>query len=396
MDESEDPSLCFLPRIREELDKLPLTKEQKTELATRLLKRAVDLDGLDANKGYLTADSPYFEFAKKIGAVVEQFKADGLTQEAYLAAALRRPELMFMNPATVIGNIDGMVKRFEAEGLTTRAYLDAALKRPAILDQSPETISNNLTGVVSTFQDSGMTVGSYLAASLKQPQLFQQVPDTIIGNIMGVVNHFANDGLTRQAYVKAAIKQPSLFGHPAASVIANVTEVVRRYEGDGLTTRTYLDAALRQPSLFASSPLTISRHIDAVLDLADRGIFTPPSTGRKDRQATEDNREPVRAAALEFLLRNPAILSLADDNIGLREAHQRLINGPTDYRLFNTPRHAVERDLMQHLGHHNPRQPVPNDGFAAGMPSPTKEQAERFVLRALMHAGLIRGGSMER
>lgn len=51
---------------------------------------------------------------------------------------------------------------------------------------------------------------------------------------------------------------------------------------------------------------------------------------------------------------------------------------------------------MQHLGHDDANTPVPDDGYIAGGQAPTEEQAKRFVLRALMHAGLIKGGSMER
>ncbi len=89
-------------------------------------------------------------------------------------------------------------------------------------------------------------------------------------------------------------------------------------------------------------------------------------------------------------------MCLADDNFGLREVHQHLTNGPSDSTLLKNSRLSVERELMQHLGHGDPQRPVSNDGFIAGTAAPTKEQAERFVLRALMHAGFIKGGSMER
>lgn len=51
---------------------------------------------------------------------------------------------------------------------------------------------------------------------------------------------------------------------------------------------------------------------------------------------------------------------------------------------------------MAHLGHHDPSQPVEADGFVAGAATPTEEQAKRFLLRALIHAGFIKGASMER
>ena len=89
-------------------------------------------------------------------------------------------------------------------------------------------------------------------------------------------------------------------------------------------------------------------------------------------------------------------MSLADDNYALREIHQRMTDGPTGPEFLQRARYSVEHGLMGHLGHDNPAEPVPNDGFVAGQDNPTAEQAKRFVLRALMHGGFIKGGSMER
>lgn len=67
-----------------------------------------------------------------------------------------------------------------------------------------------------------------------------------------------------------------------------------------------------------------------------------------------------------------------------------------DRRFLSRPRYAVKHDLMRRLGHADPESPVANDGFIAGAGSPTKAQAERFVLRALIHGGFIRGATLER
>ena len=104
----------------------------------------------------------------------------------------------------------------------------------------------------------------------------------------------------------------------------------------------------------------------------------------------------MRANVIDFLLKQPALMSLADDNYALREVHQRMTDGPTGPQFLQRARYSVEHGLMGYLGHDNPAELVPNDGFVAGQDNPTEEQAKRFVLRALMHSGLIKGGSLKR
>lgn|SRR5487761_1055709 len=360
MIEEDDTSHRFLPRIREELDKLPLTEAQKDAIAPRLLGHARFLDtrGGKQGSGNLRPDSELLDFASKAQAVMEHFQNDGLTITDYLAAAHHAPGLLTQRPKTIANNIEGVVNRFAAEGLTTRHYLQAAIK---------------------------------------SPPLFCQSSDTIAGNIVGVVNRFAAEGLTTREYLKAALTQPSLFSQSPETIAHNIEGVVNRFAAEGLTTRDYLNkAALRKPQLFVQAPDTIARHIDAILSLTDDGIFELPMPRRQGDYMSGPSRNTSHAAVIDFLLKSPALLTLADANFGLREVHQRLTNGPTNSTILTRPRHAVERDLMRHLAHDDPEQAVPSDGFVAGAAQATDEQAKRFVLRALIHAGYIRSGSMER
>ena len=310
--------------------------------------------------------------------------------------ALKGPSLFCLSPETIARNITGVVERFADDGLTRKEYVHSALKQPSLFYQSPETIARNITGVVERFADDGLAQKDYLKAALKQPPLFYQSPDTIAANITGVVDHFAGDGLTRKDYLKAVLKQPQLFCQTPDTIAANLTGVVERFASDGLTREDYLRGALKQPSLFTQLPETIIRHIDTVQDFADRGLFTPPLPRRKHQQQAPSPGNNSHAAVIGFLLANPKLLCLADDNFGLREVHQRLTDGPTHWPMLRNARHVVEREMMQHLGHAGPHQSVPNDGFIAGAAPPTEEQAKRFLLRALIHASFIRGGSMDR
>lgn len=358
MTDGEDSSLRFLPRIRQELDKLALTDEQKDSISHRLLHDAsfFDRSGGKAASGGLKADSALFDFADKIQAVVNHFQKDGLTAEDYLKAVIRRPD---------------------------------------ILEVSPDVIARNINGVVDLFTPDGLTTQDYLKAALKQPSLFIQTPWTLSENITGLVQRFAPEGLTDRDYLQAALKLPSLFTLSPSRAEDNIRDVAAHFRDDGMTSRGYLTAALSMPSLFALTPATVTQHINAVMSLAERGIFNPPKP-RGGQERTGFSHTPARSNVIDFLLRNPRVLTFADDNIGVREVHQVLTGGATNYKFIQTSRTTVEQELMRHLGHGETEQPVPSDGFIAGAAAPTKEQAERFVLRALMHAGFIRSGSMER
>ncbi|MAT50216.1 MAG: hypothetical protein CMK32_03410 [Porticoccaceae bacterium] len=382
-----------MPRIRQEVDKLPLADAQKAIFISALFDRAKFLDtNGGTNTGQLTTDSSFFDFASKAQAVVDHFESDGLTLKKYLGAVLKSPHIIGLNPQTVTRNIDELVARFESDGLTRREYLKVALDEPALFYAAPERIASNVNGVVETFADDGLDTSDYLKAALKT-QLFTYPSDFVASNIKGVVAHFASDGLDTHDYLKAALRLPPLFYSSPETVISNITQVVDRFAADGLTTREYLKSAVRQPSLFAMSPDTISRHIEAAMQLAEDGLFMPPKP-RKIR--TGPTKNPERALVIESLLKDPYLMCLADDNYALREVHQRMTEGPKDSRFLSRPRHRLEKELMAHFGHDDPKEPVPNDGFVAGQANPSEEQAKRFVLRALMHAGLIKGGSMER
>ncbi|WP_437193660.1 hypothetical protein [Planctomicrobium sp. SH527] len=395
MTEENDVAQRFVPRIREELDKLPLTESQKQAALPSILSnvRFLDTGNNKYSSDNLPSDSGFFDFASKLQEVATHFENDGLTLPQYLQAALKQPQLFHQSPATIAGNIEGLVDRFTKEGLTTRQYLQAAIKQPSLFSRTPTSVAHNIEGVAARFAAEGLTTQRYLQAALKAPSLFTQSPATIADNIMATVDRFTSEGLTTSQYLQAALKQPQLFYLAPATVAGNITGVVDHFAPEGLTTRRYLQAALKQTSLFTQKPATIAGHIGIVFDLVNRGIFQPPGLRQSNSGAPHNN---PHAAALDFLLNNPKLLSLADDNFRLREIHQRLANGPSNSRLLISARHFVERDLSRHLGHNDLAQPVPSDGFAAGMASPTEQQAKRFLLRALMHAGYIKGGSMER
>src|SRR5947209_8487640 len=131
------PANCsdrFLPRIRAELDKLPLSEEQKARAIPKIQARARFLDSPSARAraGHFAGNSGYFDFASKIRAAVAGLAADGLTMDAYLRAAVKHSQLFYQSPATTIGNIAGVAERFAAEGLTARGYLKTALKQPTL------------------------------------------------------------------------------------------------------------------------------------------------------------------------------------------------------------------------------------------------------------------------
>jgi hypothetical protein len=67
-----------------------------------------------------------------------------------------------------------------------------------------------------------------------------------------------------------------------------------------------------------------------------------------------------------------------------------------DPQNLNRSRRQTEHELMRHLGHDDPAEPVGDGGYIAGQGAPTDEQASKFVLRALAREGYIKGAKLER
>ena len=144
--EDEDPAQRFLPRIRQELDKLRIAERQCASVLPQLLAHARFLDtngGKQPSGGKLKPDSSYFDFSAKLRAVVEHFRNDGLDLPQYLEAVLKQPQLFLYSADTTASNIQGVMDRFATDGLTRQDYLQAALKQPSLFCQSPDKIASN-------------------------------------------------------------------------------------------------------------------------------------------------------------------------------------------------------------------------------------------------------------
>jgi hypothetical protein len=266
MTEGDDASHRFLSRIRQELDKLPLTKAHRDDLAPKLLQQARFLDTTSRRNNFenLRIDSALFDFARKISDVEQRFEADGLT------------------------------------------------------------------------------LTDYLCAAVKQPPLFCQSPAAIIANIEGVAGHFCNHGLTLTGYLRAALKQPSLFYQSPATIIANIQSVAGHFRDQGLTLKDYLRAAGMQPQLFYQSPETIIRHVRLIINLHHQGWLTFPG-------------EPIVSQPLKpmfaYLVKNPLLLCLSDDNYALREAYARLTGKRfRGTSLLTRHRHQLEKEFAAASG----------------------------------------------
>ena len=240
---------------------------------------------------------------------------------------------------------------------------------------------DNIKGVVHYFEKEWLTTESYLQAALKQPSLFSQKPETISGNIEGVVGRFKEHGVTTDAYLRAALKQPSLFSQKPETISGNIEGVVGRFKEHGVTTDAYLRAALKQPSLFTFKPDTIIGHMNIVCGLYDDGVFTV-STPRHDVPISEEVSHP-HAPVIDFLMRNPALICLDENNLHLRGIHQALTGTKPNPRNLLRSRKQTEDGLLRHLGHDDPVKPIGGSRDPSWQDHPTEEEAKKWVLRAL-------------
>jgi hypothetical protein len=263
----------------------------------------------------------------------------------------------------------------------------AAIKSPNLFHQSPATIAANIEAVVGHFRERGLTLPDYLRAAIKQAPLFYQSPATIIANIEGVANHFSAEGLTLPDYLHGAVRQPSLFYQSPTTLIVNIEGVANHFAAEGLTLPDYLRAAVKQPQLFNQSPATIIGHVNLIIDLHRQGLVTFPS-----RMPLGQPLRPL----FDFLINNPSFFVLADDNFVLREVAVRTTGqGYAGTTLLKHPRHRIESDLAEHLGHPDLRVPVPKEPLPEHGGDPDRH-TRNVLLRALIRAGMVKGGQLER
>jgi hypothetical protein len=104
MTEGDHASHRFLPRIRLELEKLPLTDTQRDGVVPKLLQHVTFLDTAGGQNNFenLRIDSALFDFARKISDVEQRFEPDGMASGDYLHAAVKQPSLFCQSPATII------------------------------------------------------------------------------------------------------------------------------------------------------------------------------------------------------------------------------------------------------------------------------------------------------
>lgn len=321
----------------------------------------------------------FFDFESKIDRVVERFAGDGLARADYVAAALKNPALFCMKPETVAANIEGVIDRFAEDGLTRADYLKAALKQPSLFTMRSETVIGHVTGVIETVSKLKLSGDLYLKAGLKQPALFCMKPGTVIANVEGVIERFAADGLTRADYLKAALSHPGLFTMRSETVIANVEAVASHFAEDGLTCADYLKAVLKQPALFMMRPKTVIGHVNLITDLHRSGLLPLPENPRGPPAET--------AAVLSFMLREPRLFSLADDNLALRSIYAHAAGMPSSANLVRQSRKEVEHELAKALGHNDLKEPVSKVNPEAGH----GPHARNLLLRALIREGWIKG-----
>jgi hypothetical protein len=121
--------------IKQALRELPLSESDISETASRITDSFLLLEERITNP-----NSTFFDFRRKIDAVVEHFCPNRLTMADYHRAAVKQPQLFCQAPATIIANIEGVASHFRDHELTLTDYVRAAVKQPQLFCQSPATL----------------------------------------------------------------------------------------------------------------------------------------------------------------------------------------------------------------------------------------------------------------
>jgi hypothetical protein len=203
---SQSPDDELLQGIRGALLPLLTEKDVREKTALRIYHNLNQLRRRTKRVNFATFARPAFlDFEGKVARVVSHFAPDGLTLEDFLRGAIRRPQILGMNPDTLIANIEAVCGHFREHGLTRQKYLRLGVKQPQLFYQKPETLISNVERVVERFRDDGLTAEKYLRALVRQSALFYRDPRTIIALIERIAGLF-KEGL---------VDKPSLTGWPA-------------------------------------------------------------------------------------------------------------------------------------------------------------------------------------
>lgn len=120
---------------------------RKHELARRLAKT-----GYLRNAYRMYTDSQFLNMKHKVSTIIEKFKTDGLTAEAFVEAGERFGQILLQNPDTTERNILGVVTACQSDGLTGRIYLEAALRCPRLFCSSAVTVVSKIRRFQDMFQ----------------------------------------------------------------------------------------------------------------------------------------------------------------------------------------------------------------------------------------------------
>lgn len=318
-------------RLSAALDPFPYSQAQKQ----KIIKLLLDMVGSQYMQKDFTESAGYLSFYPKAMRVVEHFAPYGLTSEDYFNVLLKKPQLLYQSPDTLISNVENAVQRFASAGVDTETYLHAAMKHPQLFFQSPATLERKIDDVVKQFAGAGLSREKYIHAAMKQPQILSLSSDTVAAHVNTMVETFAADGLTTSSFITSALKAPSIFCLRPDRMIANITSVVDAFAHEGLTTKMYLEAAEKLPQLWYLSPEAITRKIDYYLKLYDDGVLRLPEPGHK--------------GVITYLMKTPFFLGLSEDNIKTKQSAALLKNQSLNSTYLFAPKRRITAALENYV-----------------------------------------------
>lgn len=250
-------------RIRSELSLLGVSDSEASRVTPIIIGKIRQLTiqpGL-ASERFFSTDSAFFHFREKVQQVVSQFRADGLTEAAYLKAALKQPSLFTRSPVAISRHVEAVAKYLGEHGVSTAGYVSAALRVPSLLCLDASNVIRTMETVCCHFAANGLGCKEWANIALRHPVLMALSSQRLIDTVNQFVAAHAEYGLTYRGFFRLAERQPSLLTHSVDSIVRNRQEIVRRLEAHGLSVGAFTRASFKQPSLFCYSPDTLESHV---------------------------------------------------------------------------------------------------------------------------------------
>ncbi len=164
--------------------------------------------------------------------VLKEISPD-ISEKEYLKMCIVEPTLFHTRADTIKNNIEKIVSPFKQAGLTSAHFIAAAQKKPCLLYLAPHNIHYKMRKMILFYQKHEIPLSTCLAAYRGNPAFYYQKPETLQSNIMKVAEFFIKEGFQPKEYIEAiSLKKSMLFSQDPNTILEHLN-LIKQYHREG-------------------------------------------------------------------------------------------------------------------------------------------------------------------